>query len=73
MFIRINKHVQSVVGKTVIKKLKDEGWQHVSTHGSHHKMKKEGQLPIVVPVHGKKDLKPGTLKSIERATGVKLK
>ena len=60
-------------GKTVIKILKKDGWQHVSTHGSHHKMKKSGHPPIVVPVHSKKDLKPGTLRSIEKATGVKLK
>lgn len=60
-------------GKTVIKILKKSGWQNVSTNGSHHKMKKEGYLPIVIPVHGKKDLKPGTLRCIERVTGVKLK
>ncbi len=60
-------------GKTVIKILQRAGWQHVSTQGSHHKMKKLGSLPIVVPVHGKKDLKPGTLRCIERVTGVKLK
>ncbi len=60
-------------GKTIIKKLEQSGWEHVSTQGSHHKMKKPGYLPIVVPVHGKKDLRPGTLRNIERATGVKLK
>ncbi len=60
-------------GKTVIKKLKKAGWNHVSTHGSHHKMKKTGCLTIVVPVHGNKDLKPGTLHKIEKVTGVKLK
>lgn len=60
-------------GKTVIKLLEKAGWQHVSTNGSHHKMKKQGCSPIVVPVHNKKDLKPGTLKNIERTTGVKLK
>ena len=36
-------------------------------------MKKPGMPPIVVPVHGKKDLKPGTLRNIERVTGIKLK
>lgn len=60
-------------GKTVVKVLKKAGWEHISTHGSHHKMKKSGHLSIVVPVHGKKDLKPGTLRSIEKATGIKLK
>lgn len=60
-------------GKKIIKILEQHGWCHVSTHGSHHKMKKSGYAPIIVPVHGKKDLKPGTLRSIERVTGVKLK
>jgi predicted RNA binding protein YcfA (HicA-like mRNA interferase family) len=59
--------------KVVIKQLKKAGWRHVSTRGSHYKMKKNGFAPIVVPVHGKKDLKPGTLNNIENATGVKLK
>ncbi len=58
-------------GKSVIKQLKQAGWIHIGTHGSHHKMKKAGMPPIVVPVYGKKDLKPGTLRNIERATGVK--
>jgi len=60
-------------GKAVIKQLKEIGWVHVSTHGSHHKMKKVGMPPLIVPVHGKKDLKPGTLRNIERVTGIKLK
>ena len=60
-------------GKTVVKLLTKSGWQHVGTQGSQYKMKKAGFPPIVVPVHGKKDLKPGTLKSIERVTRVKLK
>lgn len=60
-------------GKEVLKILEKAGWIHVSTHGSHHKMKKAGFPPIVVPVHGSKDLKLGTLKNIEKVTGVKLK
>lgn len=60
-------------GKKVIRLLEQFGWKHVRTRGSHHVMKKPGYLPIVVPVHGKKDLKPGTLKNIEKATKVKLK
>ncbi|MGA9307963.1 MAG: hypothetical protein WBW31_21375, partial [Candidatus Sulfotelmatobacter sp.] len=34
------------------------------------KMKKTGMPPIIIPVHGTKDLKPGTLRKIERATGI---
>lgn len=60
-------------GKTIIKILERSGWHHVGTHGSHYKMKKVGCPSIVVPVHGHKDLKPGTLHNIEKATGIKLK
>lgn len=60
-------------GKSVIRELKKAGWEHVSTQGSHYKMKKNGKPPIIVPVHGKKDLKPGTLSSIERNAGIKIK
>lgn len=64
---------KSMDGKSVIKILENWGWKHVRTKGSHHILKKQGFLPIVVPVHGKQDLKPGTLKNIERNTGIKLK
>lgn len=60
-------------GKMVIKMLKKAGWQHVSIQGSHHKMKKPGHPPIIVPVHSHKDLKPETLCNMEKVTGVKLK
>jgi predicted RNA binding protein YcfA (HicA-like mRNA interferase family) len=60
-------------GKAVIKQLKQLGWVHVSTQGSHYKMKKINMPPIIVPVHGKKDLRLGTLRNIERVTGIKFK
>jgi predicted RNA binding protein YcfA (HicA-like mRNA interferase family) len=59
-------------GKQVIAKLKAEGWQVLRIEGSHHQLGKDG-LRTSVPVHGTKDLKPGTLASIQRQTGVKLK
>lgn len=37
-----------------------------------YKMKKDGLAAIVTVPHPKKDLKRGTLRSIERATGVQL-
>lgn len=33
----------------------------------------KGDARTTVPVHGKRDLSPGTLAAIERQTGVKLK
>jgi len=59
-------------GKQVIKMLEGEGWRVVRVAGSHHWLVKGG-VGISVPVHGSRDLKTGTLRSIEKQTGVKLR
>ena len=46
--------------------------QLLRVEGSHHQLGKDG-LRTSVPMHGTKDLKPGTLAAIQRQTGVKLK
>ena len=58
-------------GKQVIQRLKMNGFHVARTKGSHHVMKK-GSVVFPVPVHGSKDLKIGTLKNIEKISGVKL-
>jgi len=60
-----------MTGSEVLRRLKAEGWQVLRVRGSHHRMGK-GALRTTVTVHGHRDLKPGTLASIERQTGVKL-
>jgi predicted RNA binding protein YcfA (HicA-like mRNA interferase family) len=62
---------RQMTGKQVIKILEKEGWQLLRISGSHHRMIK-GNKKVSIPVHGAKDLKIRTLKSIERDTGVKL-
>jgi predicted RNA binding protein YcfA (HicA-like mRNA interferase family) len=56
-------------GREVVAVLEDLGFELVRIRGSHHQMKRTvegaGQT-ISVPVHGKKSLKIGTLKSIYR-------
>jgi len=59
-------------GKTVIKILEQNGFKCVRINGSHHIMQ-NGQLSVPVPVHSKHDIKIGTLKNIEKRSGVKLK
>ncbi len=56
--------------KEILKILKMEGWE-IQTGGRHVKARK-GQLRVPIPVHGNKDIKLGTLKSIEKLTGVNL-
>lgn len=58
-------------GKQVIKALEKHGFQLIRVNGSHHILG-NGSLRVTVPVHGSQDLKPGTLKNIERQAGVKL-
>ena len=59
-------------GKQVIKKLEENGWGLARITGSHHILKK-GPSVVSIPVHGSKDLKPGMLRNLEKATGVILK
>ena len=65
-------YLQGVNGHEVIKRLKVEGWEVLRQEGSHVRLGK-GQARTTVPIHGKRDLKPGTLASIERQTGIKLR
>jgi predicted RNA binding protein YcfA (HicA-like mRNA interferase family) len=45
---------------------------HVRTKGDHHHFKRSGTPGIVTVPHPKKDIPIGTLKSIERPSGVRL-
>jgi predicted RNA binding protein YcfA (HicA-like mRNA interferase family) len=59
-------------GHDIVKQLKAAGWVVLRQEGSHVRMGK-GAARTTVPLHGKHDLKPGTLASIERQTGIKLR
>ncbi len=59
-------------GKQVVKILKENGWTLKTVSGSHHQMQK-CFVKVPIPVHGTADITPGTLASIQRITGVKLK
>lgn len=56
----------------VIRRIKAPGWQHARTKGSHQHFKHPVRPGIVTVPHPKKDLPIGTLKSIEKQSGVKL-
>jgi len=53
--------------KRIIRQLIAEGWEPVSTRGSHHKLRKDGQT-VIVP-HPKRDLPLGTARAIAKAVG----
>lgn len=51
----------------IIKRLLAEGWEEVSTRGSHHKLRKDDRT-VIVP-HPKKDLPIGTARNIAKMAG----
>lgn len=59
-------------GKDLIKLLLANNWKVVRINGSHHMLEHpEKDDTVVVPVHGSKDLKKGTLNRILKDTGLK--
>ncbi|MEA3491200.1 MAG: type II toxin-antitoxin system HicA family toxin [Campylobacterota bacterium] len=58
--------------KQVLKILKSHGFELKSQKGSHKKLLKDG-ITVIVPDHGgSKDIPKGTLKNIERQSGITL-
>ena len=53
--------------RRIVRRLLAEGWEPVSTRGSHHKFRR-GAVTVIVP-HPKKDLPMGTARSIARHVG----
>jgi predicted RNA binding protein YcfA (HicA-like mRNA interferase family) len=63
--------VKPVSGKRMGKVLADRGWVLLRIKGSHHHYGHIDRNEIVqVPVHGNRDLKPGTQRSIMRSAGL---
>ncbi len=57
----------------VIKRLQQEGWYEVNQIGSHKQFKHATRPGRVTVPHSRKDIARGTLKSIERQSGVSMK
>lgn len=57
----------------VISVLEADGWVRVAVKGSHNHFKHPSKPGRVTVPHPKRDLKIGTLRSIERQSGVKLR
>jgi predicted RNA binding protein YcfA (HicA-like mRNA interferase family) len=57
----------------IIAALKADGWYEVSPKGSHVQLKHDAKSGRVTVPHPKRDIAIGTLKSIERQAGVKLR
>lgn len=59
--------------RTVMTKLRKAGWELVGTRGDHHKFRHPSTGRITVVQHPRKDIPTGTLRAIEKQTGVKLR
>ena len=59
--------------RKIIKIIKKAGWVHIRTTGDHWHFYHPEQTGIVTITHPKKDIPIGTLKSIEKQAGIKLR
>lgn len=59
--------MKPVSGRRMCRILEKKGWTLVRIKGSHHAFQTAGNRnTVTVPVHGNKDLKPGTQRGIMR-------
>jgi predicted RNA binding protein YcfA (HicA-like mRNA interferase family) len=62
-----------VKSKDIIRAIEKSGWVHVATKGDHWQFKHPTRPGRVTVPHPKRDLPIGTLRSIEKQAGVKLR
>jgi predicted RNA binding protein YcfA (HicA-like mRNA interferase family) len=66
----INSHM---LNSDVISNLRKDGWYEVARKGSHVQFKHPGKPGRVTVPHPRRDIPIGTLKSIEKQAGLKLR
>jgi predicted RNA binding protein YcfA (HicA-like mRNA interferase family) len=68
----VNARLPSLGGRRAIRALERAGFVIRRTHGSHYILSHpdDPARAVTVPVHGNRDLKPGTLRSIVRQAGL---
>lgn len=59
--------------REIIRRLQEEGWWLARIKGSHHHFCHDDRPGTTTVAHPAKDVKPGTIRSIERQSGVKLR
>lgn len=57
----------------IIRALKSDGWEQIAQKGSHVQFKHPAKKGRVTVPHPNKDVPIGTLRSIEKQSGIKLK
>ncbi len=64
---------KSLSSREIVRLLEKAGWREVRATGSHRHFRHPARPGTVTVPHPVKDMPPGTLKSIERQSGVKLR
>jgi predicted RNA binding protein YcfA (HicA-like mRNA interferase family) len=62
-----------VDSREIIRTLRAAGWELVAAKGNHHQFKHPSRAGRVTVLHPKRDMLPGTLRSIEMQAGLKLR
>jgi predicted RNA binding protein YcfA (HicA-like mRNA interferase family) len=62
-----------ISSREVIRRLEAEGWRLVRITGSHHHFRHPQKPGLVTVAHPQRDVKIGTLRSIERQSGLRLR
>jgi predicted RNA binding protein YcfA (HicA-like mRNA interferase family) len=70
VLVCIITHVDS---STIVKLLEKDGWYKVAQSGSHVQFRHPSKKGRVTVPHPKKDIPIGTLRSIERRSGIKFR
>jgi predicted RNA binding protein YcfA (HicA-like mRNA interferase family) len=65
--------IRAMDSRRIIRKLRDAGWVHFRTTGSHHHFMHPKTEQVVTVPHPRKDVPIGTIRSIEQQSGVKLR
>ena len=55
--------------REIIRRLEQDGFEHVATAGSHHKYRNPRSRRVVIVPHPKSDIPIGTVKSIYKQAG----
>ncbi len=63
--------MKTVSGKRMRAILEGRGWSLIRINGSHHYFAHpDHRDPVSVPIHGNRDLKPGTQRNVMRQSGL---
>jgi predicted RNA binding protein YcfA (HicA-like mRNA interferase family) len=70
---QVSVYKYTMRSRDIIKALKSDGWEQVTQKGSHLQFKHPIKPGRVTVPHPKSDIPIGTLRSIEKQAGLKLK